>query len=362
MAGGLPRCVVRGLVVFGVIVSVGFAASGAIARNAVAPTLAAEPSISGTPIIGNTLHGDRGKWNGTPPLSYSVVWVRCDEKGASCAEISGATTSEYKPISADAGSTLRFRVTAKNGDGAKTADSNETGVVGTAGGEPVSTKAPLISGSAAVGTSLSTTTGSWVGDKPITFAYQWLRCDAAGNACNAISGARSASYLVAKADVEKTLRVKVTGTNNKGNSSAISEQTAVVPSASGGGGGSGNVVAAKDVPDNERLVVDSVVFSPNPVSSRSAPIEIRVRVKDTRGKIVQGAYVFVRSTPILTETPTDAQTGLDGWVTYHVMPRADFPLKTGYNVQFYVKAYRQGEPTLAGIYGSRLVQIATRAP
>jgi hypothetical protein len=36
-----------------------------------------------------------------------------------------------------------------------------------------------------------------------------------------------------------------------------------------------------------------------------------------------------------------------------------FPLKNGYNVQFYVKAYRKGDPSLAGISGTRLVRVAT---
>jgi hypothetical protein len=31
-------------------------------------------------------------------------------------------------------------------------------------------------------------------------------------------------------------------------------------------------------------------------------------------------------------------------------------------VQFYVKAYRQGDPTLGGIAGARLVQVATKVP
>jgi hypothetical protein len=42
-----------------------------------------------------------------------------------------------------------------------------------------------------------------------------------------------------------------------------------------------------------------------------------------------------------------------------VQPRSDFPLKNGYNVQFYVKAYRKGDPALAGISGTRLAQVAT---
>src|SRR5262245_35129185 len=197
---GYPRRVLRGLVV-GVVVVAGLAASsGALGRSAAAPSLVAEPSISGTPIVGNTLKGNRGQWNGTAPISYAPQWVRCDENGAGCNPISGATKADYKLISADLGATIRFRVTASNSDGSKTADSNETGAVGTANGQPVSTKPPVVSGFAEVGVNLHTTTGTWVGDKPMTFSYQWQRCDKAGNACSAISGAKSDNYTVAKAD------------------------------------------------------------------------------------------------------------------------------------------------------------------
>jgi len=336
------------------------AVSSASGRTGAAPTLSTEPSISGVPLQGNSLHGNRGTWSGTAPISYSYAWLRCNENAESCTSVSGATTTAYTLIAADIGSTMRFRVTAKNAEGSKGADSNATGVVGTPGGEPASSKPPVISGFAEVGVNLHTTTGTWVGTTPITYSYQWQRCDTEGNACKAVSGAKSSGYTVTSTDSGKTLRVKVTATNSKGKSSAISEQTAVVTGGSGGGGA--NSVSVNDVPASERLVVDQVVFSPNPVKSRNTPIEIRIRVKDTRGKLVRGAFVFVRSTPILTSTPTDAQTGADGWVTYHVSPRADFPLKTGYNVQFYVKAYKQGDPTLAGIYGSRLVQVATVKP
>jgi hypothetical protein len=365
MTIGNARRGARYLLVLGVVGSLGLAASsGASGRTTAAPTLSAEPSISGTPIVGNMLKGNRGKWNGAQPITTTAVWVRCDGNGASCAPISGATTNEYKVVNADLGSTLRFRVTAKNNDGATTADSNETGVVGTANGQPVSTKPPVVSGFAEVGVNLHTTTGTWVGDTPMTFSYQWQRCDKAGNACSGISGAKSDNYTVTKADVDRTIRVKVTATNSKGKGTAISDQSAVVlgQSGGGGGGGGGNVVDVKDIPDNVRLVVDSVVFNPNPVSSRNVPIEIRIRVKDSRGKLVRGALVFVRSTPIVTATPTDAPTGADGWVTYHVMPEADFPIKNGYSVQFYVKAYRQGDPTLGGISGTRLVQVSTHTP
>src|SRR6185369_7209244 len=96
--------------------------------------------------------------------------------------IPGATTDSYTLVGSDVGSTLRFRETAKNADGSKTADSNETAVVTTATGAPASSKPPVVTGFAEVGNTLHTTTGSWVGEKPITFSYSWQRCDSAGNA------------------------------------------------------------------------------------------------------------------------------------------------------------------------------------
>jgi hypothetical protein len=41
------------------------------------------------------------------------------------------------------------------------------------------------------------------------------------------------------------------------------------------------------------------------------------------------------------------------------MPRADFPLRDGVNVQFWVRARKQTDPLLAGVSNRRLVQVAT---
>src|SRR3954466_8078690 len=204
------RLLAVAVIVCGITASL-LAAVGASGRSAAAPSLSQEPFISGTPIVGHTLKGNRGKWNGTAPLTYSAVWVRCDENAQSCDPISGATTQEYTIISADVGSTIRFRVTAKNVDGSHTGESNPTGVVGTASGQPVSSKPPVISAQKVeVGFTLNTTTGTWVGDNPITFSYHWQRCDAAGNACNGIAGANDATYALVAADAGHTVRVKVT--------------------------------------------------------------------------------------------------------------------------------------------------------
>src|SRR3954466_9166114 len=105
----------RRLLAFAVIVcAITFSllgAGGASGRSEASPSLSQEPSISGTPIVGHTLKGNRGKWTGTAPLTYSGVWLRCDENAQSCNAISGATTQEYTIIGADVVSTLRFLVT-----------------------------------------------------------------------------------------------------------------------------------------------------------------------------------------------------------------------------------------------------------
>ena len=358
-------------VLVGVAVGLGLSAllvaSSASGRAGAAPVNTREPTISGVALVGNTLTVDRGSWTESSPSRSRTSGAAVTRTAPSCQVISGATNTTYDLTSADVGSTVRVRVTAKNPDGRTTADSNPTGVVSTQNGSPANSKPPTISGSPIVGSDLQAAVGTWVGTQPITYAYKWRRCDSVGNACKDISSATTSEYRVVNGDVGKTLRVRVTATNSRGKSSAFSEPTAVVQDASGGGGiinlpNGEKSVAVADIPKGERLIVDQVQFNPNPVSSRSGPIQVRIKVEDTRNYVVRGAYVFLRSTPILTSTPTDAQTGTDGWITYSVQPRSDFPLRTGYSVQFYVKAYRKGDPTLAGIAGTRLVQVATVTP
>jgi hypothetical protein len=108
-----------------------------------------------------------------------------------------------------------------------------------------------------------------------------------------------------------------------------------------------------------RLVLDGVRFSPSPVATRSQPLAIRVHVSDTRGYVVRGALVFVRSTPLVTSTPLEQATDQAGYVTLTAIPKRTFPLKRGYHVQFFVRVRKEGESLLAGVSGRRLTQVAT---
>jgi hypothetical protein len=107
----------------------------------------------------------------------------------------------------------------------------------------------------------------------------------------------------------------------------------------------------------DRLVVNQVLFSPNPVTSSTAPITVRVKVTARGGRPVNGARVFMRGTPRVVQGQTQV-TGGDGWVTLTLVPNRQFPQpRNGFNVQFFVKAFRAGDPGLGGIAGYRLVQV-----
>ncbi len=93
---------------------------------------------------------------------------------------------------------------------------------------PTNTSAPAINGPTWVGKSIKAQTGSWSGSTPMSFAYQWRRCDASGGGCAAISGATDSTYDLVGADVGRTIRIAVTATNGAGASSATSAETRVI--------------------------------------------------------------------------------------------------------------------------------------
>ena len=194
-----------------------------------APANTTLPTIAGEPQQGQVLSAGAGSWSGTQPISYVYQWQRCDTSGANCANI-GSATSTYTLTSADVGSTIVVAVTASNSGGSATASSAPTVVV--AASPPINTAKPAISGSAQQGQTLTASPGTWSGALPISFAYQWQRCDASGANCADIGSATSSSYMLTSADVGATIVVAVTASNSPGSGTAVSTATAAVQAAS----------------------------------------------------------------------------------------------------------------------------------
>jgi hypothetical protein len=179
--------------------------SGTAGPPQAAPANTVAPVASGSTTVGSTLTTTDGTWTGNPPPSFGYQWRRAG------VDIGGAIASTYVTQPADVGSVVTCRVTATNVVGSASADSNAITPVAIA---PANTVAPVVSGSAPVGSTLTTTDGTWTGAPSPTFTYQWKR--AGGN----IGGATSVTYVTVTADAGQAITCTVTGTNVAGNASA----------------------------------------------------------------------------------------------------------------------------------------------
>lgn len=184
-----------------------------------APTASAPPTISGTPLAGQTLTEAHGAWTNAP-TGYSYQWADCDGAGDACAAIPGATGQTQVVGAGEIGHTLRVFETATNAGGSSSAaGSGPTGIVPA---PPVSTSQPKLSGSALVGGTLSCTTGTWTGTEPIAYTYAWL-----GDG-TLIAGATGPTHKLAITDEAQAVKCEVTAANVAGRAAEESDAVLVL--------------------------------------------------------------------------------------------------------------------------------------
>ena len=338
--------------------------ASAVVSGGSGPQPKAQGDVSGTAQVGSTLTVTTN-WSGTAPISYSFQWQRCNAQG-SCTSIAGATGQSYVATTSDIGYRLRALVTAHNAYGTNSEYSNLTGsAVVAAAGKPALTAAPVVTGTAQVGSTLSTTAGTWSSATKVTYAYVWLRCDANGNACVAIGGATGTTRTLTSASLGHTVRSQVTATNSAGSTTALSAPHAVAASAPAAPtgvipvAGGKSSISASTLSLPQRLVISGVAFSPSRLSSR-APFTARFRVMDTRGYVVRDALVYVVALPFgWTVTGHEVTTDTSGYATVVIHPTRAMPLRRGSLVLF-VRARKQGGSLLAGVSTRRLVQVLIR--
>lgn len=87
------------------------------------------------------------------------------------------------------------------------------------GSAPVNTAEPVVTGTVATGSALTTTNGNWSGS-PTSYSYQWQDCGTDGTGCTNITGATSSSYTVASGDSGHTIEANVTATNAHGSTTS----------------------------------------------------------------------------------------------------------------------------------------------
>ena len=329
------------------------AAVVASAQAATAPPKnTAPPTVSGTPREGQTLTAYPGSWTNNP-TSFSYSWIRCDANDRNCSAL-GFFRRQYTVTGNDVGFKLEIRVTAKTSGGSATATSQPTPVLTASGAAPADVARPTIVGDPRDGVTLTATPGTWTGTQPLSYSFQWNRCDQNGAACGAVAGANGSTYAVSAIDVGHTLRVHVTVKNAKGTSAADSNPSAIVAPAKAGGA----AVSISTISLPDRLVIDGVKFSPSPIRTRGAVVA-RFHVSDLRGFSVQGALVYPLGLPYgWVRNAPEVATDSSGWATVTLQPTAKMPLTRGGALVVFVRARKPGENLLAGVSSRRLVQAS----
>jgi Tol biopolymer transport system component len=185
-------------------------------------------STDNAPTVGRIVSATIGAWTGSFPITYAFQWKKCvgnDPLNGPCYEIPGAT-SALLIITPDLyGMRLRVAVTATNSLGSKSQNSESSAVV--TAQAPHQRASPPIAGANVVGQTISAGIGVWDGTLPLTYTYQWKRCNPPGDldSCVPIPGATQSTYIPTPDDIGFTLRVFVTATNFIGSDTQFSNHT-----------------------------------------------------------------------------------------------------------------------------------------
>ena len=177
----------------------GSGGSGAVA----VPTNSALPSISGGSYVGQTLSVTNGTWSGSDPTSISYQWRR------SGAPISGATSSTYTLVTADAGNTISVVVTYTNAAGSATATSATITAIGVPAPVAPFSSVTVPAPPATVGQTVTALT-YWA--NAVSVSYVWRR--------NGVSfgGPGGNTYTLVAIDAGAAIDAVATATNPAGSS------------------------------------------------------------------------------------------------------------------------------------------------
>ena len=194
------------------------------------------PTISGTVQVNETLTADISGIADADGLTsllygslYSYQWIRND--GTTETDIEDAASSTYTLSDADVGKTIRVRVSFTDDRGYEETLTSAATTAVTRPNSPA-TGAPTISGTAQVDETL-TADISGIADADgltsVSYSYQWIANDASAD--TDISGQTGSTYSLVSADVGKTIRVRVSFTDDRGHEENLvsAATTAVQP-------------------------------------------------------------------------------------------------------------------------------------
>ena len=177
------------------------------------------PGITGVPRAGEVLTATTSgiaDADGLENLSFSYQWVRHDLEAGADTDIPGETGSIYTVTREDRDRAIKVRV-----DFTDDAGNDETmtsfAILILPPASTPATGAPAVNGTVRVGGKLTVDTSGVSDDNGMTnaaFTYQWIRSD--GAAGTEIENATGARYTLVEADEGKSIKVRVSFTDDDG--------------------------------------------------------------------------------------------------------------------------------------------------
>ena len=192
--------------------------------------------------LGSAVTANDGVWSGFPQPSFEYEWYRCvqpvnsksSDLPVDCIAITGATSANYIPGTADSGQYLSVKVTAIQGTDRVSVWSPTSYQV---------LEAPSFTGSPAVGAqhvvggpNLLAIIGAIRGVSNPKTDFAWYRCSAPSATslavmpigCTLIAGANDASYPFVSADIGKYVLASITMTNELGSAKLYTSSSQLV--------------------------------------------------------------------------------------------------------------------------------------
>jgi len=168
-------------------------------------TNSSAPVVSGAWTVGVALSTSTGTWSESG--SYTYKWQESSD-ASTWSDISGATSSTYTLVNANSGKFIRSVVTITSSTGAGTAYSAATRKVGS----PYNTVAPAVTGTVRVGSTQTTTNGTW-SNTPTSYTYQWQTSSNGILWTNVAESSTASTFIPTFAQANLQLRVTISAVN-----------------------------------------------------------------------------------------------------------------------------------------------------
>ena len=257
------------------------------------------PAITGTAQVGETLTADTtgiADEDGLEDVAFSYQWLSDD------AEIGGATGSTYTPVADDEGKTITVQVSFTDDLGNETTLTSAATEAVAAAPQPDSpaTGEPTITGTAQVGQTLSVDTSGIAdadGLEDVAFSYQWLSDDAG------IGGATGSTYTLVDDDEGRTIKVRVTVTDDLGNETTLTSAATEAVEAKRNTAATGRPTISGTVRVGETLTADTTGIAD---ADGLTNVSYRYQWVVTDG----GAYIDISGEKGATYTLVSADRGL----------------------------------------------------